>query len=266
MANWIGEPDRSFARMAQWARKAKEAGSQLVLFPELSIHGYLPEITARQWAEPIPGPTTERLAALARELGLVLSAGLLEQEGDACYNTHVLVGPTGLLGTQRKIHVPTQERPAWSAGSEINVTTVGGTRFGITVCRDSFFAEMLSTLYHKGAEVVLMPFGYPTVHRGRYLTDTIHGMSIQTHCWAYGLYAVMCNSAEDRAPGPCQQRSVSFPGWAGIISPWGRVLHFTREEGNGESMVTETLGPAELEDRRAHTNFLANDLRPELYT
>jgi len=265
MANWVAEPEKSFERMAYWVRKAKAAHSDLVLFPELTVQGYMTAPIARETAEPVPGPTTQRLASLAAELDLVISAGLVERDGDAHFNAHVLVGKDGLTGKQRKVHVPTHERPYWDGGSEISVFDVGGTKVGITVCRDSFFAEMLSTLYHKGAEVILMPFGYPTVPRSRYLQDTIHGMSIITHCWAYGLYAVMCNSAEDRAPNAWQPEGMSFPGWAGVISPWGRVAQFTCDDGNGEAMVTETLNPAELLDRRGHTNFIAGDLRPELY-
>lgn len=265
MANWIGEPEKSYDRISLWAHRAKAAGADLVLFPELCVQGYVTAPVARDLAEPVPGPTTERLTRLARDLDLIISAGLVEAEGAARYNTHLLVGPDGLLGKQRKIHVPAQERPYWQVGSQIDVFDLGGVKVGITVCRDSFFAEMLSTLYYWGAEVVLMPFGYPTVARSRYLTETIHGMSIQTHCWAYGLFAVMCNSAGDRAPNPWQAGTISFPGWAGVISPWGRVLQFTRDDGNGEAMVTERLDPAELTDRRGHPNFLGADLRPELY-
>jgi hypothetical protein len=56
-----------------------------------------------------------------------------------------------------------------------------------------------------------------------------------------------------------------FPGWAGIIDPWGAVVEFVDREGNDESMVVPTLDPAILEDRRGHPNFLAKELRPELY-
>ena len=56
-----------------------------------------------------------------------------------------------------------------------------------------------------------------------------------------------------------------FPGWAGVFSPWGRVISFVDTEGNDESLVVEELDPEELEDRRSHVNFLAEELRPELY-
>jgi predicted amidohydrolase len=142
---------------------------------------------------------------------------------------------------------------------------MGKAKVGITICRDSFFDEMTRTLYFKGAEIVLMPFGYYNVPRSRYLQETIHGMSIIKASWTNGFYALVCNSAEDREPNEWEPQGNKFPGWAGVISPWGRVMRFVDAEGNDESMVVVELGPEELEDRRNHPNFLARELRNELY-
>ena len=83
--------------------------------------------------------------------------------------------------------------------------------------------------------------------------------------WSNGIYAVVCNSAEGRDPNQWEPEGRTFPGWAGVISPWGRVIAFTDREGNDENAVVEELGPEELNDRRNHPNFLAKELRPELY-
>lgn len=167
---------------------------------------------------------------------------------------------SGIIGKQRKIHVSAQEKPFWEAGNSIEVFDIGKARVGITICRDSFFDEMTRTLYFKGAEVVLMPFGYYNAPRSQFLKGTIHGMSIIKASWTNGFYSVVANSAEDRTPNEWEPEGRKFPGWAGIISPWGRVLRFMEDEGNNESLVVEEICVDELEDRRNHPNFLAKEL------
>jgi predicted amidohydrolase len=110
-----------------------------------------------------------------------------------------------------------------------------------------------------------MPFGYYNVPRSEYLSASIHGMSLIKASWTNGFYSVVCNSAEERPVSEWEPRGRKFPGWAGVISPWGRVISFVDDEGNGEALVVEELDPAELVDRRSHPNFLARELRPELY-
>jgi predicted amidohydrolase len=265
MQNWVGQLERSLAQIAHWAGRAKAQDADLVVFPELSLTGYLTAPLIHRYAESIPGPATERLQTIAAEAGLLICAGLVERDQGRYYNTQVIVSGDGVIGAQRKIHVPAHERPYWEGGDTISVFDLGPARVGIAVCRDSFFSEYQATLFHRDAELVIMPFGYPTVPRGRYLVDTIHGMSMQYHCWAYGLYGVLCNSAGDRGSSEAEPRGMSFPGWAGVIGPWGEVLEFTRDDGNDEAMVTATLTPDGLLDRRRHPNFIAGDLRPAVY-
>ncbi|MEA3440057.1 MAG: hypothetical protein U9R58_07220 [Chloroflexota bacterium] len=124
---------------------------------------------------------------------------------------------------------------------------------------------MTRTLYFKDAEIVLMPFTYYNVPRAQYLKETIHGMSLIKACWTNGFYALVCNSAEGRSPNEWEPKGRRFPGWAGVISPWGRVIDFVEDEGNDEAMIIAELDPVELEVRRNHPNFLSSELRPELY-
>ncbi len=263
--NLIGQPDVALADMRRWAEAAAGEGAELVLFPELNVTGYIQHPVARAFAEPVPGPSTEKAIQLAGEVGVTLACGILEREDDRFYCTHVLVDGDGLIGKQRKIHTPAQEQPFWGLGGSIDVFEVGKAKVAITICRDAFFDEMTRTLYFKGAEIVLMPFGYYNVARSRYLKESIHGMSIVKACWTNGYYAVVCNSAEDRAPSEWEPDGNRFPGWAGAVDPWGTVLSFVDREGNDEAMVVVEIGPETLQDRRAHPNFLAGELRPALY-
>jgi predicted amidohydrolase len=263
--NFFAQPDAAIDHLRSWVARAAEQNVELLLFPELSVSGYSPTPVAAQIAEPVPGPSVDKMIALAAWGKMTLAFGLLERAEEKIYCTHVLVDGNGVIGKQRKIHVPAQEAPFWSAGDAIEVFDMGKVRVGVAICRDAFFDEMTRTLYFKGAEMVLMPFGYYNVERSRYLKESIHGMSLVKAAWTNGYYALVCNSAGERAPNEWEPEGRKFPGWAGVISPWGRVISFVDRAGNDEALVVETLDPEELCDRREHPNFLARELRLDLY-
>jgi predicted amidohydrolase len=263
--NEFGRVDQSIERMKKWIKIAGDGSADLILFPELNLSGYIPQSIAGEIAETIPGSSTDWICDIARESGIYIAFGMIEKERGDLFCSHVLVGPQGLIGKQRKIHLPAHEKTTWKAGNSIEVFDIDKAKVGIAICRDAFFDELTRTLYFKGAEVVLMPFTYYNVPRAKYLRETIHGISIRKACWTNGYFAVVCNSAEGREPSEWEPKGRRFPGWAGVISPWGRVISFIDDEGNNEAIVIEELDPAELMDRRVHPNFLAKELRPDLY-
>jgi len=228
--NLLGQPDAALADMRAWTEQAAAQGAELVLFPELNVTGYVQHPVAREFAEPVPGPSTEKAIELAREVGVTLAYGIVERKGDVFYCTHVLVNGDGLIGKQRKVHTPMQEQPYWGLGDAIDVFDIGKAKVGIAICRDAFFDEMTRTLYFKGAEVVLMPFGYYNVPRSRYLKESIHGMSILKACWTNGYYAVVCNSGRGR---PVGQR-------AGVRGSGGQ----RRGHGRRRDRAGDAAGPA----------------------
>src|SRR5438445_7273197 len=102
MNGLLGDPERVLGSMAGWCERAAGEKAELVLFPELVVHGHC---TPNTWelAEPIPdGPSVVRLVQIARRYRLVVVAGMSEKERDLVYNTQVLVGPDGYIGKQRK--------------------------------------------------------------------------------------------------------------------------------------------------------------------
>jgi predicted amidohydrolase len=167
-----GETRHNLDGIEAWAHRAAAAGASLVLCPELSVTGFVPNHPAgdhaawlaealrgaREMAQPIDGPAVRRLAAIARDTGLLLAAGLLEDAGATLFNTHVLVGPTGVLGAWRKLHVPLFEMPFYNGGGVPPVVDTPLGRIGITICIDSFLPESTRLLAVQGAEIVLFPF------------------------------------------------------------------------------------------------------------
>lgn len=105
-------PDENRQIMASLLDRACEAAKErkrklhLAVFPELTTTGALSgETEALQGAEAIPGPTVELLARKAREKHLYVVWGMAERDGESLFNTAVLVGPAGLLGNYRKVHL-----------------------------------------------------------------------------------------------------------------------------------------------------------------
>ena len=153
--------------LARACREAETAGCQLVLLQELHNGDYFcqREDCARfDSAEPVPGPTTERLGALAAELGLVIVGSVFERRAPGVYhNTAVVLDADGrLAGVYRKMHIP--DDPGFyekfyftpgDLGFEPVETAVG--RLGVLVCWDQWFPEAARLMALAGAELLLYP-------------------------------------------------------------------------------------------------------------
>src|SRR5437870_4545479 len=166
----------NLARAEALVREAAGRGARLVVLPEVfAWRG--PRAEEAAVAEPIPGPTTERLAALAREPAIHLSAGsLLEKtpREPRAYNTSCLFDPRGaLVARYRKLHlfdvdlpgrVSVRESATRAPGDDVvAVPTALGT-LGLSICYDLRFPELYRRLVRAGAEVLLAPsaFTFPT--------------------------------------------------------------------------------------------------------
>ena len=157
----IGAVEQNVALSSALVRAAAASGSRLVVLPELANTGYMfgsPE-EARQLAEPVPGgPSSHRWGVLARELGIVLVAGIAERDGDRLYNSALITGPDGPIGTYRKAHLWDRETLVFEKGNlgfPVFDTPLG--KIGVAICYDGWFPETFRQLALKGAEVVCIP-------------------------------------------------------------------------------------------------------------
>src|SRR5262245_37672336 len=157
MNGFLGEPDRVLRAIDSWCERAAAERVELVLFPELVIHGHC---TPNTWAlaESVPdGPSTTRLVEIAHRHRLTLCAGLSEKERDIVYNTMVLAGPNGYIGKQRKLHLSRDEVFYYKGGRELPVFDIGPCKVGIVICYDNQFPEIARELALRAADVILMP-------------------------------------------------------------------------------------------------------------
>jgi predicted amidohydrolase len=192
--------------------------------------------------------------------------GVLEREADVVYNTQVLVNGQGIIGKHRKIHMPHVEYLYWRGGFEAHSFDIGKAKVGILICYDALFSELARTLYFAGSEILIMPFAYnPTTPRARFMDEDITGLTYRTTCHSNGCYGIVCNNAGTRGKNEWEPKGNKFPAWAGVIGADGKVLSFTRKRGNGEAMVTATLDPFAIAERRKNPCFVPRCLRPEVY-
>ena len=126
------------------------AGSELVVFPECFLTGYCCDSLdeAMQFAETIPGPSTEKVAESCGERNLAVVFGMLERAGDQLFNTAVLVNRNGVVGSYRKTHLPWLgvDRFTTPGTRPYEVVDVGGLKLGMLICYDGGFPEPVRAL------------------------------------------------------------------------------------------------------------------------
>lgn len=152
----------NLSRIVHFTQEAIEAGSQLVVFPEMCICGYwhVPKLEGadlQALAEPLSGPSVSFVAALAREKGIAIGVGLLERgEHQALYNSYAVCMPDGQIHCHRKLHA--WEHRLISSGDRFTVfDTPWGIRAGILICWDNNLVENARATALLGAEILIAP-------------------------------------------------------------------------------------------------------------
>lgn len=138
--------------------KAAPGNLDIILFPEgMTVVGNGKSYV--EVAEPVPGPTTTRLGALARARNSYVAAGIYESEGTAVYNTAILLDREGrLVGKYRKVYLPREEyENGLTPGNAFPVFDTDFGRVGMMICYDVFFSDPAKALAAQGAEVILLP-------------------------------------------------------------------------------------------------------------
>lgn len=157
----IGRKDENLARSVALVERAAAGGAALVVLPELANTGYVFESRAEAFAlaEPVPnGPSTQAWIEVARRCNTLIVAGIAERDGERLYNAAVVVGPTGWLGTYRKLHLWGDEHLFFEAGDKgLPLFHTPWGRLGVVICYDGWFPEVYRLLAMQGADVVAMP-------------------------------------------------------------------------------------------------------------
>lgn len=135
--------------------------TDLVVLPELCTTGYLfsNKREIRALAEPVPdGKTTRFFIELSRQKKTHIIAGIAERDGNVFYNSAVITGPQGHIGTYRKVHLYAEEKKWFAPGNKgFDVYKIKSARVGVMICFDWIFPESARTLALKGADIIAHP-------------------------------------------------------------------------------------------------------------
>jgi N-carbamoylputrescine amidase len=270
-AQFIGHVDReaNIGTAVRMVRQAAAQGAQIVCLPELFNTMYFCVETRREyfeWAEPIPGPTTDRMAVVARETGTVVIAPVFERGADgAFYNAAAVLGPDGgVLGKYRKSSIPFMDvaRSAEPRGNEKFYFTPGDlgfptfetpfARIGILICYDRHFPEAARVLGLGGAEIVFVPTA--TTRMTRYLWD----LELRAHAIANVYYVCGVNKVGRDVGGSARDHH----GASLVASPRGEIL--AQASDTLEDLAVADVDLAVIPELRALWGYY-RDRRPELY-
>jgi len=268
------DPGENMARAEERVREAAGRGAQIVCLPELFRSQYFcREEDARQFdlAEPIPGPSTERLACVARRENVVILASLFERRAAGLYhNTAAIIGTGGeILGLYRKMHIP--DDPLYFEKFYFTPGDLGfgafDTPFGrisTLVCWDQWYPEAARIAALGGAQILF----YPTAIGWHPAEKEQHGAAqhdawktIQRgHAIANGIYVAAVNRVGFEGP---PDRGLEFWGGSFVADPFGQVIA-EASHGQEETLVVE-CDPARTEDVRRNWPFL-RDRRIDAYS
>lgn len=277
MNGFLGEPERVLNAMAGWCERAAAEKADIVLFPELVIHGHC---TPNTWdlAEPVPdGPSVKRLVQLARHYRLFLCAGMSQKEKDIVFNTQVLVGPDGYVGKQRKLHLSRDEVLYYKGGRDLNVLDAGKCKVGIVICYDNQFPEIARVLALRGADVIFMPHAArlkmwdetpeSEAAARRYSHDYFKAYAMRAR--ENACFAVLADQAGKAGYVDIYPKDApNQPHHAGValaFDPDGELLASTQETKIRDEMIVVTLDAKLLAKQRSLPNYTLRTRRAELF-
>jgi 5-aminopentanamidase len=237
--------------------KLEQADADLIVLPELFASGYqfVSHDEVQRLSEPVPdGPTTIRLLDVAKRRRMHIVAGLPERAGGHCYNSAVVVGPSGLLGCYRKTHLFYEETLFFTPGdSGFHVWDIGPAKIGVMICFDWYYPEAARSLALQGADILCHPSNLV-------LPNCPDSMPVR--CLENRVFAVTCNRIGGEARGG--KDPLTYIGNSEIVTPKGVILH--RAPRDREDLTVLDIDPAEARDKHLNRyNDLLRDRRSGLY-
>jgi predicted amidohydrolase len=241
-------------------RSEVNQGTELTVFPECYSTGYCFDSLAEamEFSESVPGPATDRVAKLCAELKTHVVFGMLEKSGDDLFNVAVLIGPDGLIGCYRKVHLPYLgvDRFTTPGDRPFEVFEAAGVRIGMLICYDGGFPEAARVLSIRGADLIVLPTNWPP--GGSYMAE----FSINCRAMENGIYFAAVNRIGT-------ENGFSFIGKSRICSPVGATINSIDDASPGilrteiDPMIARTKRIVRVPGK--HLIDRMADRRPEMY-
>jgi predicted amidohydrolase len=229
----------------------------LLVFPELALSGYqfLSKEEVWELAEEVPtGPVCQRLAEAIQGRTFYIVVGLAEREHDCVYNSAVLIGPNGYIGTYRKTHLFFEETLWFTPGNTgFQVWDIGRAKIGLLVCFDWFYPEAARTLALKGADILCHPSNLVLPH----CPD-----AMVTRCLENHVFAITANRVGREQRGA--KSALSFIGLSEIVAPNGEIFH--RASPNESELFTYAIDVTQARNKHLNPYYdLLKDRQPQWY-
>ncbi|MCK4748632.1 MAG: carbon-nitrogen hydrolase family protein, partial [Bacteroidales bacterium] len=266
--NEIGQVDTNLAHYSELIAKTKELHPDvdLILFPEMGLVGFESTERMTEFAEPIPGPASDKACALARKHNVALALGMAEVDDGKFYITHFVVTPDGYVGKYRKIYsVLSNMGRYFTGGTEFPVFELKGFRFGFNICYDNRFPLNAQMVVHNGADIMFTPFANGTstgkLSARQWVDDRIGPRGV---AWHHKLYVIGCNHSGS-VPKLDGSGTVDKPGGAFVISPSGKYLDRSTTDTNDEDIICVSIAMEKVEAHRQNRAKHKPVVNMELY-
>lgn len=229
---------QNLEKAEQLINEAIQKNANLIVLPELFNTGYRVEDKDPEMAEEIPGYTTNWLIEIAKKHNIYLATAILEKTDvkGIVYDTALLVGPEGLVGTYRKTHLWDLENVRFTKGDELPVFKTPYGTIGLQICYEIGFPEGARVLALKGADIILYPSAFGKARR--YAWD----IASRSRALENGVFLVAANRTGT------EKEETYFGGGSRVIDPLGTVL--TKSEEESDVVVAELDLKQVTEQRR----------------
>ena len=236
-------------------------GRQLIIFPECFTCGYCFDSLdeAMSMGEPLDGESVTRATELCGKHQCMTVFGMLERDGENLFNVAVVVGPSGLIGSYRKVHLPYLgvDRFTTPGDRPFEVIEAGGVRIGLLICYDQSFPEATRSLALQGADIITLPTNWPPGSEYMSMYSTI------CRAMENGVYFAAVNRVGT-------EREFEFIGKSRICGPTGAQL--AAADHTDEAVLHATIDVSRARTKRVvrvpgkHVIDRMADRRPEMYS
>ena len=256
----IADDASNLQTMRECLQQTVAEGAELTVFPECTVSGYCFDSfeEARHVAQPIDGECVQAVVQMCSELNTMVVFGWLEQDRGRVFNSLALVGPTGVLGSYRKVHLPYLgvDRFTTPGDRPFEVVSTPQVRIGMNICYDSSFPEAARVLTMQGADLIALPTNWPPT--SGLTADLIpNARALENHVYFMSVNRVGV------------ERGIEFIGKSKICDPSGKHLAFA--DHNREAILYAQIDP-ELARQKHRVNIPGvhevhriNDRRPDVY-
>ncbi len=256
----IERVDANLQKLKDYIDQAANEGARLIVFPECALTGYCFDSLeeAAPYAQAADGPAAAAIAERCREHDVFVVFGMLESDRDRLFNAALLVGPKGLIGAYRKIHLPFLgvDRFVTPGNRPFEVHDAADCRIGLNICYDVSFPESSRIMSLDGADIIALPTNWPPA--ARCLSDYV----VNTRAMENHVHYLAVNRVGE-------ERGVPFVGLSRICEASGKTLAVADDD-------TEQVLYAELDMQMPRNKQLVripgkheihrfDDRRPELY-